>query len=121
MPSGSPEAFKTISARELQKIADGRIGVWVADKLKIRDSTYAQRQVALEILESIKEDRKPKMSVRRRAENIIRSQKEITIKGIRDAMGIMKGTPEYNGLRGRLSEMAKAGIIERVSRGVYRF
>ena len=63
----------------------------------------------------------PKISVKQRTVNIVESNQEITIKGIREAMGIKKGTGQDNTLRGRLSELTKAGKITRVARGVYRF
>ena len=118
--AGSPEAFKGISDRDLQQIADGKI--LDATRKKIRDSSYAQKKIAINELEARKAGIKtPKISVKQRTVNIVQSNQEITINGIREAMGIKKGTGPDNTLRGRLSELTKAGKITRVARGVYRF
>ena len=67
----------------------------------------------------MREEREPDISVKQRAQNIVKSQKVITIAGIRESMGIMKRTPQDNTLRGRLSEAVKEGKLRRISRGVY--
>ena len=118
--ANSKEDFKKISQDDLKKIAEGRIGVWEGGKLKIREASYAQRKMAQSHLQSRDTDEPVKITTKERAHNVVISQKEITINGIREALGIKKGTPQDNTLRGRLSEMASAGIITRIKRGLYR-
>ena len=118
--ANSKEDFKRITAEDLKAIASGRIGIWIKGKLQIREASYAQKKMAQLHLDAVREAKPVKISTKERAENVVISQKEITIKGIRDALGIMKGTPQYNTLRGRLSELAAAGKITRIKRGVYR-
>ena len=114
------EDFKKISDKDLKQILDGRIGVWEQGKLQLREASYAQRQMAGKHLNARREDKPVKITTKQRAQNVVTSQQEVTINGIRQALGIMKGTPQDNTLRGRLSELASAGKITRVSRGVYR-
>jgi len=118
--ANSKEDFKRITVEELKQISTGRIGVWVEGRLQIREASYAQKKMAQLHLDAMQEARPVKISTKQRAQNVVISQKEITIKGIRDALGIMKGTPQDNTLRGRLSELATAGKITRIRRGVYR-
>ena len=118
--ANSKEDFRRISDKDLKQILDGRIGVWEQGKLQLREASYAQRQMASKHLESRREDKPVKITTKQRAQNVVTSQQEVTINGIREALGIMKGTPQDNTLRGRLSELASAGKITRVSRGVYR-
>ena len=117
---GSKEDFKKISDKDLKQILDGRIGVWEQGKLQLREASYAQRAMAGKHLNARRDDKPVKITTKERAKNVVTSQQEVTINGIREALGIMKGTPQDNTLRGRLSELASAGKITRISRGVYR-
>ena len=118
--ANSKEDFRRISDKDLKQILDGRIGVWEQGKLQLREASYAQRAMAGKHLNARREDKPVKITTKQRAQNVVTSQQEVTINGIREALGIMKGTPQDNTLRGRLSELASAGKITRVSRGVYR-
>ena len=118
--ANSKEDFKRISDKDLKQILNGRIGVWEGGKLKLREASYAQRQMALKHIESRKDVEPIKITTKQRAQNVVISQTEVTINGIRESLGIVKGSPQDNTLRGRLSELASAGKIKRISRGVYR-
>ena len=118
--ANSKEDFKKISDKDLKQILDGRIGIWEQGKLQLREASYAQRRMAQKHLNARRDDKPVKITTKERARNVVTSQQEVTINGIREALGIKKGTPQDNTLRGRLSELASAGKITRVSRGVYK-